>query len=282
MRKRSPVRIVSIVSLAAAGVVAVALLPAVPVAGQARGQQAAAAPAAAFKAPRTSFNQPNLQGIWQTMSTAHYDLEPHAATYQSPAGVGVVIDPPDGKIPYTPAARAQKDLNYKNRLDDDPHAKCWKPGTPHFVYLPFPFQIIQTQNQVTMISEYVHNVRILYLNRSKHYPDGEVDFWNGDTVAKWEGDTLVTEVANFGGQAWLDRAGNHSSPDLKVVERFAMIDNDTIRYQATMTDPKTYTRPWTLEVLLYRRKEPNLRIMEYECHAYAENSLKDPVLPTVR
>ena len=253
------------------GVLSLALLPAV-------GQTPAA-----FRPGRTAFTppQPNFQGIWQTLDTAHYDLEPHAASYGVRAGVGNVVDPADGKIPYRPEALAKRQENFKNRLTEDPHQKCWKPGTPHFVYLPYPFQILQTPTQITMVSEYVHNVRILYLNRKTHYAEGEVDFWNGDSVARWDGDTLVTDVANFGGQAWLDRAGNHHSEQLKVVERFTMIDADHIRYEATLTDPKTYTRPWTLRVLLYRRKEPNLRIMEYECHAYADNSLKEPALPTV-
>jgi hypothetical protein len=277
MRERS---LVWIVCLLLAGVVCVSLLPAVPLAAQGRGAPASAA--AAFRAPRiAALNQPNFQGIWQTFSSAHYDLEPHAASYGMPAGVGVVVDPASGKIPYTPAGLQKKQANFKNRLADDPHGKCWKPGTPHFVYLPFPFQIVQTGTQVTMISEYVHNVRTIYLNRAKHYPDGEVDFWNGDSFGKWEGDTLVTDVANFGNMGWLDRSGNHHSEALKVVERFTLIDADTMRYEATLTDPKTFTQPWTIRVLLYRRKEPNLRIMEYECHAYADNSLKEPVLPKV-
>jgi hypothetical protein len=273
MRIRSSVWIVLLMSV---GVLSVAVMPVVaPVAAQTGAQ-------AAFRAPRTPFGQPNMMGIWQAMSSAHFDLEPHGASFGVPAGVGVVVDPPDGKIPYNAAGLAKRAANLRNRATEDPAGKCFKPGTPHFVYVPFPFQILQTANQVTLISEYIHNIRIIYLNRSKHYPDGEVDFWNGDSVGRWDGETLVTDVANFGGQAWLDRAGNHSSPDLKVVERFTLIDADTIRYEATMTDPKTYTRPWTIRVLLYRHKEPNMRILEYECQAYAENSLKEPVLPTVR
>ncbi|MBI2149833.1 MAG: hypothetical protein HYU27_04415 [Acidobacteria bacterium] len=240
------------------------------------------APAPAFRAPRTPFGQPNLMGIWQAMSSAHYNLEPHAASLGVPAGVGVIVDPPDGKIPYTPQALAQRNANFKNRATADPHGKCYKPGTPHIIYLPFPFQIIQSPAQITILSEYVHNARTLFLNRSSHWPPDSVELWNGDSVAKWDGDTLVTDVANFGGQAWLDRAGNFTSEQLKVVERFTLLDADTIRYEATLTDPKTYTRPWTLRVLLYRHKEPNFRILEYECQAYGEDSLKEPRLPVVQ
>jgi len=268
MRTRS---LIWIASILVAGVLSAALFPAV---GQ--------TPATTFKAPRTALGQPDFQGIWQVMDTAHYDLEPHGPSYQVPAGVGNIIDPPDGKIPYRPEALKKKQENFKNRLTEDPYSKCWKPGVPHMMYVPFPFQIVQSKDHVTILSEYVHNSRILYLNRKTHYAEGEVDFWNGDSVARFDGDSLVTDVANFNGMAWLDRAGNHHSEQLKVVERFTLIDRDTIRYQATLTDPKTYTRPWTIQVLMYRRKEPNLRILEYECHAYADNSLKEPVLPTVR
>jgi hypothetical protein len=268
MRTRA---LVWIASIAIAGVFCAGLIPA---AGQ--------TPAAAFKAPRTPSGQPNLMGIWQVMNSAHYNLEPHAASLGVPAGVGVIVDPPNGMIPYRPEALAKRNENLKNRATADPYLKCFKPGTPHMVYLPFPFQIMQNQNQVTIFSEYMHNSRTLFLNRSSHWPPDTVDLWNGDSVAKWEGDTLVTDVANFNGQAWLDRAGNFGSEQLKVVERFMLIDADTIRYEATLTDPKTYTRPWTMRMLLYRHKEPNARIMEYECHAYLPESLKEPRLPTVQ
>ena len=243
---------------------------------------AAQAPPATFRTPRTPLGQPNLQGIWQTMSTAHYNLEPHGASLGVPAGVGVIVDPPNGMIPYRPEALAQRNENFKNRAALDPHAKCYKPGTPHMMYLPFPLQIIQTSTQVSVLSEYMHNSRNIFLTRSTHYPPDTVDLWNGDSVARWDGDTLVTDVANFNGQAWLDRAANFASEQLHVTEKLSLQDADTLRYEATVEDPKTYTRPWTIRVLLYRHKEPNFRILEYECHAYGENSLKEPVLPVVR
>jgi hypothetical protein len=149
------------------------------------------------------------------------------------------------------------------------------------MYLPFPLQIVQSATQVSILSEYVHNVRHIYLNRTKHYPTDDAEFWNGDSVGKFEGETFVVDVANFSPNPWLDRSGNHHSSSLHVVERFTLIDADTIRYEATLEDAKTYTRPWTIRVLLYRHKEPNMRLLEYECHAYAENSLGETALPTV-
>ena len=238
-------------------------------------------PANAFRPARTPDGQPNLMGIWQAMSTAHYDLEPHAASMGVPAGVGVIVDPADGKIPYRPEALAKRNENLRNRAKLDPFDKCYKPGTPHVVYLPFPFQIIQTPQQLTLLSEYVHNSRNIYLTRKSHYPPDSVDLWNGDSVGRFDGDVFVTDVANFNGQAWLDRSGNFASEALKVTERFRLIDADTIQYEATLEDAKTYTRPWTIRVLLYRHKEPRFRILEYECHAYTDLSLKEPKLPTV-
>ena len=257
-------------SLLAAGILCATLLPLV-----------AQTPAPAFRAPRTPDGQPNLMGIWQVMSSAHYDIEPHAASLGVPAGTGVIVDPADGKIPYRPEALAKRNENFRNRAKLDPHSRCYKPGTPHMTYLPFPLQIVQTPTQVTILSEYMHNSRHIYLTRKSHWPPDSVDLWNGDSVGRFDGEVFVTDVANFNGQAWLDRAGNFHSDALKVTERFRLIDADTIQYEATLEDAKTYTRPWTMRLLLYRHKEPRVRILEYECHAYKDDALKEPTLPTV-
>jgi hypothetical protein len=257
-----------ITSIVAGGVLFATLVP-----------LAAQTPATGFKPRRTPDNQPDFQGIWQAMGSAHFNLEPHSASFGIPAGLGVIVDPPDGKIPYTAAGRAKREENLRNRGTLDPHSKCYKPGVPHLMYLPFPLQIIQSKTQVTIVSEYIHNTRHIYLNRKQHYPTADAEFWNGDSFGRFEGDTFITDVANFSPQPWLDRSGNHHSEQLRVVERFNLIDADTIRYEATLEDSKTYTRPWRISLLLYRRKEPNIRLLEYECHAYADNALKDPVLP---
>jgi hypothetical protein len=267
MNKRSLLRLPSI--FMAAGVLCATLLPLV------------AQTPPAFRPARTPDGQPNFMGIWQAMSSAHYDLEPHAASLGVPAGTGVIVDPADGKIPYRPEALAKRNENFRNRAKLDPYEKCYKPGTPHMVYVPFPFQIVQTASQLTILSEYMHNTRHIYLTRKSHYPPDSVDLWNGDSVGSFQGDVFVTDVANFNGQMWLDRAGNFASDALKVTERFRLIDADTIQYEATLEDAKTFTRPWTMRVLLYRHKEPRMRILEYECHAYKDDSLKDPKLPAV-
>jgi hypothetical protein len=231
---------------------------------------------------RNRYGQPNFEGIWQVLDPApHHNIEPHNASYGVPAGAGIITDPADGRIPYTPAGRARRDANRAD-LSADPIARCFKPGVPHLMYLPFPFQILQSGNFLTIMSEYVHSTRFIFLHRTDHFGAGEIDLWNGDSVGRFDGDALVTDVFNFHPDVWLDRSGNHAGgPTLRVNERFTLIDADTIRYQATLADPENFTQPWTLETYLYRHKAPAKRILEYECHAYLDNALGPPQLPGV-
>jgi hypothetical protein len=235
-----------------------------------------------FTPARNRHGQPDFAGIWQVLDPApHYDVEPHGASYGVPAGLGIVKDPADGRIPYTAAGLAKREANRANRATD-PFARCHKPGVPHLMYLPFPLQIVQSENFLTIMSEYMHNTRFILLNRSDHFGEGELDLWNGDSVGRFDGDALVTEVFNFHPDIWLDRSGNHAGgATLTVAERFTLIDADTIRYRATLTDAEDFTRPWTIETYLHRHKDPAKQILEYECHAYAENALGPPVLPEV-
>lgn len=263
MRRRVPIRAVAY-ALAAAGLHLI--LP--------------TAAAQDFSPAKNRHGQPAFEGIWQALDPApHFNIEPHAASYGVPAGLGVITDPPNGRIPYTPAGLAQRDANRANP-SADPFTRCYKPGVPHLMYLPFPFQIVQSDNLVTINSEYVHNTRFIYLHRDDHFGEGEIDLWNGDSVGRFEGDDLVTDVFNFHPDVWLDRSGNHAGgPTLRVNERFTLIDADTIRYEATLTDPEDFTQPWMIRVYLYRHKDPSKQILEYECQAYAENSLGPPELP---
>jgi hypothetical protein len=232
--------------------------------------------------PENRHGQPDFEGIWQALDPApHFNLEAHGASYGLPAGQGIVVDPPNGLIPYTAAGHAQRAANRANRAED-PFTRCYKPGVPHLMYLPFPFQIVQSESFVTIMSEYVHNTRFIFLDRNDHYGEGELDLWNGDSVGRFEGNSLVTDVYNFHPDIWLDRSGNHAGgATLRVNEEFTLVDADTIRYRATLTDSEDFARPWTIETWLYRHKDPAKRILEYECHAYAENSLGTAELPEV-
>jgi hypothetical protein len=225
--------------------------------------------------PRAPDGKPDLSGIWRVLdASAAYDLEPHTATFGVPAGQGVIVDPPNRMIPYRPEALAKKEENLRNREMLDPLNKCYKPGVPRITYLPFPFQIFQMPQHVTIVYEYMHNHRTIYLNRKQHLEGLEGVFWNGDAIGRWEGDTLVVDVALFNDQTWFDKAGNHHSDALHVTERYTRTDADTMTYEATIEDPNVFTRPWTIRMLLYRHKEPNFRLLEYECHAYAEDLAK--------
>ena len=225
----------------------------------------------AYKPPRTWDNQPDLQGIWQAIGPANFNIEPHSATTGIPGGLGIVADPADGKIPYLPAALAKRQQNASNPVND-PVNRCFMPGVPRFVYMPYPFQIFQNAKEVLLTSEYVHGVRTIFVDGGKHL-DG-VDFYNGDSRGHWEGDTLVVDVTNFNDETWFDRAGNYHSDALHVVERFTRVSPDVMNYEATIEDPKVFSKPWKVALPLYRHQEKNFRLLEYECQAYAEEDQK--------
>jgi hypothetical protein len=157
----------------------------------------------------------------------------------------------------------KKKANFENRDKLDPVNKCFLPGVPRITYMPYPFRIAQTPVHVAIMYEYSHAHRIIYLNGSKH-PEA-LEFWMGDSRAKWEGDTLVVDVADFVDQTWFDKAGNHHSDALHVIERYTMTDRDHIRYEVTIEDPKVFTRPWKMSMPLYRRAEANAKVLDYEC-----------------
>jgi hypothetical protein len=212
---------------------------------------------------RTADGKPDLSGIWQVLNTAAWDVQDHAASLGVPAGQGVVEG---NEIPYQPAALAKKRENYANRRTADPETKCYEPGVPRITYMPYPFQIVQTPAYVAILYEYNHVTRHIYVDGTQH-PRGPIDNWlMGDSRARWEGNTLVVDVIHFTEQTWLDRAGNFHSDALHVVERYTPTDRDHIQYEVTLEDPKVFTRPWKMSMPLYRRTEPNVQLLEYECY----------------
>ena len=219
----------------------------------------APAPAAGQTLPRTADGKPDLSGIWQALNAAAWNILPHPAEEGVPAGLGVVDG---GAIPYTPAAAAKQRENYANRATLDPEAMCRLPGVPRATYMSFPFQIVQTPNQTSILYEYAHTLRNIFMN-SPH-PRGPIEWWMGDSRGRWEGDTLVVDVVHFNDQTWFDKAGNHHSEQLHVVERYTLMSANHITYEATIEDPKVFTRPWKMSMPLYRRLDPNMQILEYE------------------
>ena len=207
--------------------------------------------------PRTADGRPKLDGIWRVQGRAEADLQ------------SVVSG---GTIPYQPAAAQKKALNFANRATADPLNKCFMAGVPRMMYLDWPFQILETRDHVAMLFEWTQVYRLIYTNGTPH--DDRVQPWMGDSRGHWDGDTLVVEVANHNDQTWLDAAGDFHSDALKVVERYTMRDADTIQYQATIDDPKVYTRPWTI-ALSFTRQRGMDRVLEHHCEALKEEANGD-------
>ena len=250
----------------------------------------------ATAAARTADGRPDFSGVWQANNEAHWDLQAHearpgAVTQQGvypyayaqvpaapvlalgaaggvPASLGVVEG--DGQIPYTPEAAAIKKENGERWIDRDPELKCYLPGIPRAMYMPYPFQIVQGTNKINMAYAFTSTARTIHLDKVEGPPD---DTYMGHSVGRWEGDTLVVDVTNFNGRNWFDRAGNFHSEVLHLVERFTPLSRDAIRYEVTIEDPKVFTRPWTISMPLYRRLEPNMELLEYRCIEFVEEFL---------
>ena len=212
--------------------------------------------------PRTPEGKPDLQGIWQAHSRAAYGLEYHDSRYLMPAGPSVVDG---GEIPYLPAARAQQRQNFESRAADDPLNRCFMPGVPRIMYLEHPFQIFQTRDHVAITFEWSQVFRLIYANGQPTLHEG-IESWMGNSRGRWEGDVLVVEVTDHNDRTWLDAAGNFHSNALRVTERYAMRDANTIDYSATIEDPNVFSRPWTIRVPLHRETDLP-RLYEYHCQA---------------
>lgn len=234
----------------------------------------ATATRSSYRAPRAGDGKPDLSGIWQAVNSASWDLEDHAAKPPAvptlgamgavPAGMSVVDG---GEIPYQPWARKQRDENAQHWLDRDPAIKCYLPGVPRATYMPMPFQIVQGSETILIAYEFAATSRTLYVNGKGESP---LDTWMGWSNARWEGETLVVDVKGFNDQTWLDAAGNFHSEQLHVVERYTRTGPDHLMYEATIEDPKVFTRPWTIRMPLYRRVEANAQLLEFKCVEFAE------------
>jgi hypothetical protein len=215
---------------------------------------------------RLADGKPNLSGIWQAFNSANFDLQDHVAQKGVPAGQGVVEG---NEIPYQNWARAQKEENFKSSATTDPETKCYLPGVPRVTYTGLPFQIFQgpANDTTTILYEYAHANRYIYMKATQH-PKGPIDWRMGDSGGHWEGDTLVVDNLRFNDQTWFDQAGNLRSDQLHVVERYTRLDPDHINYEVRIEDPKVFTRPWNMSTILYRRKEKNFQLLEYECYGF--------------
>jgi hypothetical protein len=251
-----------------------------PIAGQTQGS--------AYQAPRLpGTSHPDLSGIWQTLTTANWDIQDHSAEPgpfpsllgawgAQPAGQSIVEG---GELPYKPEALEKKKANYAKRLSvdpfnihtvGDPEAKCYAPGVPRAMYMPFPFQIVQMTNKLLMVFGYSNVSRFIQLDDHREAP---IDLWMGWSNGHWEGETLVVDVTGFNGLTWLDRAGNFTSNTLHVVERYTSSGPTSIMYEATIEDPNVFTRPWKMSFPLYRRLEKNVQLLDFRCVPFTEEFL---------
>ena len=262
---------------------ALTLLAAIVFAVSAGRPQSASAEAAARQAtperPARIAGKPNLNGIWQALNTAYWNLEDHSAEavrnvwqlgamFAIPAGQGVVRG---GTIPYTPDALAKRNENRANGPAADPEAKCYMLGVPRVTYHNMPFQIFQADaDDLLFVYPFAAAQRIIYMTDRSELP---VDSWMGKSNGTWDGDVLVVTTKWQNGQSWLDRAGNHASNQLTVTERFTLRGPNHLWYEATLDDPQTYTRPWTLEMPLYRLMEPQVQLLEHKCVTFADGLL---------
>jgi hypothetical protein len=229
--------------------------------------------------PERIGGKPNLNGIWQAVNEAHWNLEGHSAEALGefwklgaiaaiPAGQSVVVG---GEIPYRPEALAKRTENRGGWPASDPEAKCYMPGIPRATYMPYPFQIVQGEGDTILFSYTFANAnRPVFMRDHQRAP---VDLWMGRSNGSWDGDTLVIEVNSNIENTWLDRAGNHHSAGMIVVERYTLIDDHLMQYEATIEDPATFSRAWTIRMPLYRRVEDDARLLEFNCVKFSEQLL---------
>jgi hypothetical protein len=226
---------------------------------------------------RTADGKPDLSGIWQAVGTAHWDLQDHGPQPPALYQLGAVGAVPGGRgvvqgdaIPYQPWAAEKKQANFANRLAEDPEIKCYMPGVPRANYLPFPFQIVQTPQDIFIAYEFANADRKINMGEPTEFPYGT---WMGWSNGRWEGDTLVVDVTGLNGLSWLDRAGNFTSENAHIVERYTPTGPDHLRYEATIEDPTVFTRPWSISLPLYRRIEDNAQLVEFRCVEFTEELL---------
>lgn len=229
--------------------------------------------------------KPDLNGVWQAMNSANWNLEAHSAQkldqfwdagalFSIPAGQSVVVE---GNIPYLPEALEKREELRAGWPESDPETFCYLPGIPRATYMPYPFQIFQGTGNILMVYSYASTNRTIHMSDHKEPP---VDTWMGRSNGHWEGDTLVIETTGFNARAHLDRAGNHFSPALKVTEHYTLENKHVLWYEATLEDPQTYSSPWTIRMPLYRHVEENAQLLEHKCVPFVEELLyKDLELP---
>ena len=289
MRSRSVILLIAVAATVAIVWTAARLLQAQ---GPAADQRVRAGQFPAYTAARTADGKPDLSGIWQSITSANWDLEAHSAAPgphpellgawgAQPGGQSIVEG---GTIPYKPDALARKKANFATRMQSsvpgdevdpprgDPELKCWMSGVPRMMYMPYPIQIVQTPTAILMTHEYNGSSRIIRMNWPEESPVDNT-FFMGWNRGSWDGDTLVIDVTGLNDKNWLDRSGNYLTDSAHVVERLTAASPYHIAYEATIDDPKAFSRPWKISFPLYRRMDRDAQLMEFKCQPFVEELL---------
>jgi hypothetical protein len=178
-----------------------------------------------------------------------------------------IIDPPDGKVPYTAAARAKSDDLIANGMYHEPELHCFMSSVPHNMWVQFGQQTLQTKDYVVFNWEFMHSRRIIPLdNRPHQITNPNVHLFQGESVGHWEGDTLVVDTTNQNDKTWFDTSGHYKPEDVHVVERFTMTDSNTIEYEADI-DSKEFTQTMKVKGRQTRANanNPDYEQMEFAC-----------------
>ena len=247
------------------------------------GGQTGTPAAPAYSPARTPDGQPDIQGFWNPLGTFYniQDLE-FQSVFQNfrpnPAqrGKSLIVDPPDGKIPYQPWAAEKVKLVLEHHADPtpeflDPNARCFMQGVPRHLNNR-EFEIFQPPGHVVFFNMAHHTFRVVPLNAGPHIPE-RIKLWMGDSRGRWEGNALVVDVTNNNDQPWFDVVGSFHSDALRVAERIVPVAADTIEYEAVITDPKVYTRPWTMRFRFERIKDYGSELYEEACYENNQRSL---------
>ena len=232
--------------------------------------------------------KPDLNGVWQVMNRANYNLESHSASAAMqlvdgpivpiphpdilalgavgsvPAGLSVVEG---GEIPYKKSALKIRDENRKDWLNRDPEIKCYLPGIPRATYMPYAFQIFHSSEAVFFAYEYAGATRNIFFSDPG---DAPVDSWMGQSWGYWEDNIFIIKSNGFNGQTWLDRSGNFHSDKLQVTEKYTLIDDHVMDYEATIEDDETFTRPWKIKMKLYRKLGDDAQLQQFKCVEFVE------------
>lgn len=226
-----------------------------------------------YSPPRTADGRPDMQGFWNGGGSGD-DLEEHEyIDATTPPSESYIAEPRDGKISYLPWGDAVRKSHRAGlargwpgetgeRLHVDPQTFCFL-NVPHFVYRG-TFQILQTRDQVLMQTEWGHYYRVIPTDGRPSLP-ARITLYLGSSRGRWEGDTLVVEVTNNNGLSWLDTVGNFYSNEARIVERWTRVAPGILDYQATIHDPRVFTRPWTLSFPLRRATNQAQEIWEHAC-----------------